>query len=235
MGCSRAEYIEAVSGVANAQIDTACPNERLKLALTQALEFRKFEIEMYWKRAQYFWAFLVTIYGGYFSILASNVSDCPKREILLAFAILGYFFSIGWHMANRGSKFWQQNWEYHVDILEDYVYGPLYKMVIARTDYGKKTKGFFTPVSPYPFSVSNINCLLSGTFGLFSGILLAYQMLTFVTLPGKHYAVIYSISLIVVGVLWYVFSAYVSGDIEKKLRAEKNKTRQPVIVSRKWF
>ncbi len=32
-------------------------------------------------------------------------------------------------MAARGSKFWQENWERHIDMLEDYVESALYKTV----------------------------------------------------------------------------------------------------------
>jgi hypothetical protein len=58
----------------------------------------------------------------------------------------------------KGSKYWQENWEKHVDWLEDDVMGPLYKRVLAYK-YGKA--GRLLPTKPYPFSVSKINQLLS--------------------------------------------------------------------------
>ena len=36
--------------------------------LKVALDIRKFEIELYWKRTTFFWAFLVAIYTAYFYI-----------------------------------------------------------------------------------------------------------------------------------------------------------------------
>jgi len=33
---------------------------------------------------------------------------------------------------NKGSKFWQQNWEAHIDILEKEISGPLYKTLNYR-------------------------------------------------------------------------------------------------------
>lgn len=36
-----------------------------KEALKQAYEIRKFEIELYWKRATYFWTFLGASFVGY--------------------------------------------------------------------------------------------------------------------------------------------------------------------------
>jgi tRNA A-37 threonylcarbamoyl transferase component Bud32 len=36
-----------------------------KEALKQALDIRKFEIDLYWKRATYFWAFIAVSFAGY--------------------------------------------------------------------------------------------------------------------------------------------------------------------------
>lgn len=35
-------------------------------ALKMALDTRKFEIELYWKRATYFWAFIALAFGAFF-------------------------------------------------------------------------------------------------------------------------------------------------------------------------
>lgn len=43
--------------------------EKNKLALDRAWQTRNFEIEMYWKRASYFWAFIATSFGGYPNIV----------------------------------------------------------------------------------------------------------------------------------------------------------------------
>ena len=34
-------------------------------ALAYALDIRKFEIELYWKRATYFWGFIAAAFAGY--------------------------------------------------------------------------------------------------------------------------------------------------------------------------
>jgi hypothetical protein len=41
-------------------------------ALKEAQENRKFEIELYWKRAAYFWVFIGATFGGY-----SALQDSP--------------------------------------------------------------------------------------------------------------------------------------------------------------
>jgi hypothetical protein len=132
------------------------PN-RSKHALALALDVRKFEIELYWKRATYFWAFLAVILAGYFALLAAKDLPCAEKgEALLTTSCLGLIFSVAWYFVNRASKFWQENWESHVDLLEDADVGPLYKTVL-----GKSGSSFWELNGPFKFSVSKLNQLLS--------------------------------------------------------------------------
>jgi len=41
-------------------------------ALQLAHDIRKFEIDLYWKRATYFWTFIAATFAGYFAIQAGN-------------------------------------------------------------------------------------------------------------------------------------------------------------------
>jgi hypothetical protein len=129
-------------------------------ALKNALDIRKFEIDLYWKRAGYFWAFIAVAFTGYFAILIEGEKHFPeiKGDLLLVASGIGLFMSLCWFCVNKGSKYWQENWEKHVDWLEDDVMGPLYKRVLA---YRHGKAGRFWPTKPYPFSVSKINQLLS--------------------------------------------------------------------------
>lgn len=130
-------------------------DDKVGEALKVALDIRKFEIDLYWRRATYFWAFIVLAFSGYIAILTAK--DIQNRaEILLVITGLGVLFSFGWYCVNRGSKFWQNNWEKHVDLLEDYNIGPLLKTVMLNNDYK-----LFKLMTPYPFSVSKINQMLS--------------------------------------------------------------------------
>ena len=110
----------------------------LKKALKQAYEIRKFEIELYWKRATYFWTFIGASFVGYaafFNASSIGTTPNPKKEfILILIACIGFVFSVAWHCVNKGSKFWQENWENHVELLEDNVFGPLYKTRTKRPD-----------------------------------------------------------------------------------------------------
>ena len=102
-----------------------------KDALERAWHNRDFEIELYWKRATYFWTFLVATFSGYFIIITNNdaLGDYPEAPLLITY--LGLTFSLAWVLVNHGSKKWQENWEKHVDLLEDKVIGPLHKTTLA--------------------------------------------------------------------------------------------------------
>lgn len=127
-----------------------------------AMDVRKFEIDLYWKRATYFWTFIALAIAAYGAVLFAEdlekklPNKLEKSDVLFAVAALGLVFSVAWYFVNRGSKFWQRNWEYHAESLEDEVIGPLYKTVMH-----KSSDRFCNPMSAYPFTVSNINVILS--------------------------------------------------------------------------
>lgn len=105
--------------------------ERVEKALDYALDIRKFEIDLYWKRATYFWTLIASAFAAHFIILnAQHMND--KNFIAFIVSCVGFLFTFAWLQANRGSKQWQENWENHVDILEDQVIGPLYKTKLSR-------------------------------------------------------------------------------------------------------
>ncbi|MDI9364458.1 MAG: hypothetical protein QM541_05875 [Flavobacterium sp.] len=124
----------------------------------QILDIRKFEIELYWKRTSFFWTIIGSIIAGYFLVLSKSDNSLNSLKILFSLSNLGLLFSIGWYFVNRGSKFWQVNWEKHMDAIEDDIIGPLYKTTINKEHYRKQ---FFRLVSPFPFSVSKINQVLN--------------------------------------------------------------------------
>lgn len=136
------------------EYSTIFTKEHQENALKTALDTRKFEIEMYWKRATYFWAFIAATFAAYFLLLTSDKAIQIKGFTIVVSAI-GYFFSLGWYFVNRGSKLWQSNWERHVDFLESEIQGPLFAYIKIPEHKFKKLSG------EYPFSVSKINQLLS--------------------------------------------------------------------------
>ena len=115
--------------------------EAIEATYKKAWEAKNFEIEHYWKRATYFWAFQVASFAGYFSVLNTKAN----HQFLYIVACIGFITALAWTLINQGSKTWQRNWEIHVDMLENEITGPLYKVITA-----SKT-----------FSVSKINEIVS--------------------------------------------------------------------------
>ena len=143
------------------EINKASVLEAFKIAL----DTRKFEIDLYWKRANYFWLFIATIFIGY----CSTVNYPSKYEnILMTF--LGYTFSVCWLCVNRGSKFWQENWEKHIENLSKNLGYPIFGL-IACEKYSA-----MNPIDKYPYSVSKVNQILNFTVILFWAILVILRM-----------------------------------------------------------
>jgi hypothetical protein len=130
--------------------------KKTEAALQHALDIRKFEIGLYWQRATYFWALIAAAFAGYFAVLAAeHMSANDKAFNAFVIACLGLIFSFSWFLANRGSKYWQENWENHVDMLEDGITGPLYKTILHRPPNKNLLSRLIE--GPAPFSVSQIN------------------------------------------------------------------------------
>lgn len=119
-----------------------------KELLEKAWATRNFEIELYWKRANYFWLFQVPAFAAYFVIKKDTNNSIEKPDELFVIICLGVIFSTAWFLINKGSKAWQRHWEAYTDLLEIRYFGPLYQTV-----HPSKT-----------FSVSKINEIVSFAF-----------------------------------------------------------------------
>jgi hypothetical protein len=137
--------------------DNASKREK---ALNRAYQLRTFEIEHYWKRANYFWGFQIVIFAA-FGLIGKEIVNAPVRAastehlwnvVLVALSVLGALTAVANFLSARGSKFWQQNWERHIDMLEDDIEGRLHKTIW---------------LTMTPFSVSRVNQTLSFFFILF--------------------------------------------------------------------
>jgi hypothetical protein len=119
-------------------------------AFKYAHDIRKFEIELYWKRATYFWTIIAAAFAGYFTI--EKVSSAAPSSSQSVIASLGLILSVAWYLVSRGSKFWQENWERHLDLLEDEQTGPLHKTVINQNRHSA-----LNLTGPYAYSPTRIN------------------------------------------------------------------------------
>ncbi len=143
------------------------PNKALRLAaLERAHDIRKFEIDLYWKRANYFWLLQAAVFTAVgltwkadIGTAGSGTGPAIAPIVPIALAGLGVVSSCAGWRGSLASKFWQRNWEHHVDMLEGEFEGHLYKTVYVGRD---GTAG----------SVSGINENLAFCFFIFWALLL---------------------------------------------------------------
>lgn len=131
-------------------------------AYERACKNREFEIELYWKRTAYFWAFITTIYVAYYNVLKNIYCGEFWHFPLLVLSGLGLFFAVAWVLTSKGSRHWQENWENHVFMLEDKVTGPLFKIF-----------------EPNSFSVSKVNLMAGYVVATCAGGLFVFQVVKF--------------------------------------------------------
>jgi hypothetical protein len=122
------------------------PKKDLK-RLELAIAARSREIELFWKRSLFFWGFIASAFVGY----AATLHESPSVALLMA--CFGFVCSLAWALANRGSKYWQENWEQKVQLAEQPVVGTLFASQERR-----QAKGWF---SAFRFSVSRLTIALS--------------------------------------------------------------------------
>jgi len=106
-------------------------NKKLhKEAFLKAWETRNFEIDKFWQRSTFFWGFIALIFTGYVTVVTGKYNQTVKEMYLDFYLILlGIIFSVAWILVILGSKRWQENWEKHIDCLENEITGPLYKTI----------------------------------------------------------------------------------------------------------
>jgi hypothetical protein len=192
--------------------DFLSDDARREKALARALDTRKFEIELYWKRAAYFWTFIGAAFAGFVAVQASSALN--KQDLSVVLSCVGFVFSVAWLCVNRGSKHWQENWEKHVDMLEDEISGPLYKVVLTRgAPKGWREIGKHIVTGPSPLSVSKINQLISLYVSLLWAVLVWYSLPEF-SLQTKinwFYFALISLSLLACATFFWLGRTYQGG------------------------
>ncbi|HET9181453.1 MAG TPA: hypothetical protein VFP59_04920 [Candidatus Angelobacter sp.] len=112
-----------------------------------ALQTRQFEIDLVWKRSLFFWGFIAAA----FVAIAALKTGAPGLSLLVS--SFGLICSLAWTLANRGSKYWQEQWESKLEKSEIDVIGKFFGKRERR-----QRKGFW---GGYPFSVSRLATLVS--------------------------------------------------------------------------
>ena len=193
---TKEEYLAAFADPAPLQGEQTETHTKATEAYKLALETRKFEIDLYWKRATYFWTFIAAAFAAY--ALTYKTANENEPWLSVVFSALGFIFSFAWYLVNRGSKLWQNNWESHVDLLEDIALGPLYKFVVEN-----KGEHFLTGAGRY--SVTKINQLLSIFVTCVWGLLLLKST---VPIPPDFNIDLFSPLVGIVTLLGFAFLAY---------------------------
>lgn len=103
---------------------------KLKDVRDLAHNIRQFEIELYWKRATYFWAFQLIAFAALGLLFKDG--EVKNPQLLTIPASIGVVTAFAGILTARGSKFWQENWEAHVDLLEEETGERLTQVVMCR-------------------------------------------------------------------------------------------------------
>lgn len=122
-------------------------------ALERAHTIRMFEIDLYWKRSTYFWILQAAVFAG-LGLTVTKELQGNLRLIPLMLGCVGFLAALAGHLSAKGSKFWQQNWEKHIDWLENSLEGKLHKSL-------------WMPNGKVSWSVTGVNNTLTLSFTLF--------------------------------------------------------------------
>ena len=115
--------------------------KNIEAAYNKAWECRNFEIDKVWPRATFFWAFIALAFGAYGYLFSKHPAESSNNASILYMRLellcilVGAFFSFIWTQIIYASKIWQENWETHIELLENYICGSLYKIVLSEKKY----------------------------------------------------------------------------------------------------
>lgn len=109
--------------------------KKVEAAYQKAWENRNYEIDKFWSRALYFWGFIAATFVAYTAVITGNreqIKGITDSNIDICLLALGMVFSTAWIISIKGSKRWQENWEKHIDYLENFVSGSIHKTIFYR-------------------------------------------------------------------------------------------------------
>ena len=105
--------------------------ERCRKRFDTALATRQFEIDLFWRRALFFWGFIAA------ALVALATLKGQDQVLSLLVSGFGMVCSLAWTLANRGSKYWQEQWESKIEAVEDQITGPLFKEEVPPQKKGR--------------------------------------------------------------------------------------------------
>ncbi|WP_027938116.1 hypothetical protein [Anaeroarcus burkinensis] len=233
---TKEEYLRAIKG----EIDSN-QGKRCKSAFDLALDSRKFEIDLFWKRISFFWTFITVIYASYGALIFKIVEVIKEFKyepaqvasfwIISVFAtvlsILGLIMSFVWIWSIAGSSFWQKNWEAQVDVIENEIHGPIYKTIYAKCNIAKERDNSRPQV--YPISMSKLAWFGAKIMTWFSLLVMSFSMSALIwgfcfVNKIEFYQLVLRINLFDILIVISVLSPFVLGKISSQvLNYYKNK------------
>lgn len=231
--------------------------EKIKEAYARSHDIRKFEIQLFWQRGTYYWAFILAAFTAHFVLLKFLLLGNSKEGINASFSLKELcslpslslfsltvtsffllFFSFCWVLINKGSKFWQINWEEHIDMLQTQFSGDLYKTILDTTN-----TDLFSPcplcLKAYDYSVTKITMLTSIVLMIVSFLIFVFHALIFIMkLLCINYTCFYSckccISFIVllIAFTFLFFICRLTKGNKKDICLEKSKNKTSKWIKR---
>jgi hypothetical protein len=174
--------------------------------LKYATDVRKFEIERFWQRSLFFWGFIGVAFVGYTQLL-------NRGNLALVVACFGLVCSMAWTLQNRGSKYWQEAWEFKVQAVEFDVLGA--DLFANREPL--KQKGVW---GARRFSVSKLAITLSD-FTVLIWLVLAFNaiQLTMAAAMGKFAVIATVVTILYVALLFTCRQSKADADPRHKAKA----------------
>lgn len=136
-----------------------------KLKLQVGVDTRKFEIESFWKRSLFFWGFIAASFIAYASFKGIN----SNYSIIIS--NFGFICSFCWTFVNRGSKYWQENWEQKVNASEVLTIGKYFQVqepILMHKSWWLRAR---------KFSVSRLTIALSDYVTILWFLIILYEIL----------------------------------------------------------
>ena len=184
--------------------------KKLKEAYKRAHEIRQFERKLYWKRATYFWAFELVALTGLGTLFFKHLEQEGSKQFsgaLFLVSLGGTLITLLWLLVLCGSKSWQKNWEKHLDVLEYYFSGNLYKCMFLN---GKN-----------PFSSSAASIAIVVVFLFFWNISLIFSFNTLINLIVSS-----QISIYIYYIVFFTLTAIIIAISTHLLRGSPHKIRR---------
>jgi hypothetical protein len=148
---NKKEYLKDLLGLDLSTISKKEKNTILKELLDRAWKIRDFETKLFWDRVNHFSIFVGALFVSFYYIKEG------RSEFRLLISFLGTITSFMWYLLNRGSKFWFENWERHIDLLEkESKTGEIYKIIL-----GSGNNYYKSVLSSYAFSATKLTTAFS--------------------------------------------------------------------------